>query len=445
MAHPVSRGNRSPAVLAQVYGALYAQRMSAASRPRNRLILGAVVLIAGLIAPVLAADDWPQFRGPSGNGVSVERDLPLEWGPGKNVRWRVALPHAGNSSPIVSRGRVFITVAEDKGRKRTLVCINRKTGKTLWSRTVRHPDVTPTHKENPYCGSTPCADGERVIAWHSSAGLYCYDFDGKPLWNRKLGKFAHIWGYASSPIIRDNRVFLNCGPGDRTFLVALDKRNGKTLWKQEETGGDSKKWIGSWATPVPVKAGGKEQLLLGFPRHVKAYDPESGRVLWTCKGLSDLVYSDITVGDGIGIATGEDEGGNSIGFRLGGQGDVSGTHLLWARRRKMEVGTGIIVDRHFWSADNSGMLRCTEIETGREVLKERLPGGPAWGSMIYAAGRIYITTRSGDTVVLDPDPKEMKVLAVNNLGEKSNATPAISGGEIFLRTNGAIICISKSP
>ena len=148
---------------------------------------------------------------------------------------------------------------------------------------------------------------------------------------------------------------------------------------------------------------------------------------------------------GIGIATGEDEGGDSIGFRLGGQGDVSGTHRLWARRRKMEVGTGIIVDRHFWSADNNGMLRCTEIETGREVLKERLPGGPAWGSMIYAAGRIYITTRSGDTVVLDPDPKEMKVLAVNNLGEKSNATPAISGGEIFLRTNGAITCISKSP
>lgn len=398
----------------------------------NRLALACMV---ALLPSLAAADDWPQFRGPGGSGRSSEKELSLEWGPGKNVRWRAALAGTGNSSPIVSRGRVFVTVAEDKGAKRSLVCIDRETGKTLWSKSVACKAAEPSHEENPWCGSTPCADGERVVVWHASGGLHCYDFDGKELWSRDLGTFSHMWGYGSSPIFHEGRVLLNAGPGQRTFLIALDKKDGATLWQQDESGGKDDKWVGSWGTPVVAKVDGADQIVVGYPSHVKGYDPKSGKVLWTCDGLSQLVYADVVVADGVGIATGEDEAGDSVGFRLGGQ-------RLWARRRPLEVGTGVVVDRHLWTVDHGGIVRCTEMETGKEVLKERAPKGAAWGSLISAAGRVYYTSRSGETVVFTPDPKGIKVLAVNGLGEPSNSTPAFSNGEIFLRTASAVYGIA---
>src|SRR6185295_10431950 len=212
-----------------------------------------VLLVFLLLPAVTLADDWPQFRGPLGSGTSAEADYPLDWSATKNVRWRAPLAGAGNSSPIVSKGRVFVTVAEDKGAKRSLVCLDRKTGAVLWTRSVTLADAEPTQQDNPHCGSTPCADGERVIVWHSSAGLHCYDFEGKPLWTRDLGKFAHMWGYGSSPILHGDRVVLNCGPGGRTFLVSLDKKSGEVAWKAEEPGAKADAWVGSWCTPRIVK------------------------------------------------------------------------------------------------------------------------------------------------------------------------------------------------
>lgn len=396
-----------------------------------------ILTVALLLLPIAAlADDWPRFRGLAGTGASAEATFPLEWGPQKNVRWRTPLAGTGSSSPIVSNGRVFVTVAEDKGRKRSLLCLDRTTGAVRWMVAVTLPDAEPTQQDNPYCGSTPCADGERVVVWHSSGGLHCYDLEGKTLWSRDLGTFAHMWGYGSSPIIHGDRVVLNCGPGDRTFLVSLDKKTGKTMWQADEAGGSNSKWVGSWSTPLVVRAGGKEQILVGYPDRVKAYDPESGKVLWTCDGLGKLVYADVVVADGIGVATGEDEGGNSIGFRLGGE-------RLWSRPRAMEVGTGVIVAGNLWTVDNNGFVRCTEAATGREVLKDRLPGGAAWSSIVSAGKRLYVTSRSGETVVFEPDPKKFAALAVNALGEPTNATPALSDGEIFLRTSRALYCIGE--
>ncbi len=396
-----------------------------------------IPLVALLLIPAAAAaDDWPRFRGPSGSGVSAESSAPVEWGPQKNVRWRTPITGAGNSSPIVSMGRVFVTVAENQGKTRSLLCFDRKTGALLWTRSVEAPVHEPTQQDNPHCGSTPCADGERVVVWHSSAGLHCYDFDGKPLWTRDLGKFAHMWGYGSSPVIHGDRVLLNCGPGERTFLVSLDKKTGDVAWKAEEPGAKVSEWVGSWASPVITAVDGKEQVLVAFPNHVKAYDPASGKVLWSCEGLGKLAYSDVAVGGGIGVATGEDEAGDCIGFRIGGQ-------KLWARPRPLEVGTGLIVGGHLWTVDNTGIVRCTEAESGKEVLKDRLPGGAAWSSIVAAGKRLYVTARNGDTAVFIPDPKKFTALAVNKLGEPSNATPAISDGEIFLRTSKAVYCIAE--
>src|SRR5262249_32668857 len=151
--------------------------------------------------------------------------------------WKVALPGPGNSSPIVSNGRVFVTCAEDEGKKRNLYCLNRKDGETLWVRTVEVSASEPTHRTNPYCASTPVADGSRVIVWHGSAGVFCYDFDGTKLWERDLGTVRHEWGYASSPILHQDKVILNFGPGSRTFLCALDLKTGVIRWKHNEPGG----------------------------------------------------------------------------------------------------------------------------------------------------------------------------------------------------------------
>src|SRR5206468_10120 len=174
-----------------------------------------------------------------------------------------------------------------------------------------------------------------------------------------------------------------------------------------------------------------------------ACDPASGQVVWTCGGLGKLVYADIVVGNGVGVATGEDEGGDSIGFKLGGQGDVTASHRLWARKRSLEVGTGLIVEGRLWTIDNEKIVRCTEVETGKEVLKERSPAGAAWSSMVSVGPRLYVTSRSGDTIVFVPDPKKFSPLAVNRLGEPTNATPAISDGEIFLRTSKSLYCIGE--
>jgi outer membrane protein assembly factor BamB len=281
------------------------------------------------------------------------------------------------------------------------------------------------------------------VVWHASAGLHCYDVDGKPLWSRDLGKVDHMWGYGSSPVLYGNLVLLNVGPGDRTSLVAVDKKTGEVAWKSDEPGGKSKEWIGSWCTPRIVTIDGRDQILVAWPNHVKAYDPSTGKEIWRCEGLGKLVYADVAVSDGLAVATGEDEGGDSIGFRLGGKGDVTATAKLWARPRAMEVGTGMIVDGRLWTVDNNGVLRCISVSDGKPVLEARLPGGPAWSSIVSCAGRFYVTTRSGDTVVFAPDPKAFAPLAVNRLGEPTNATPAISDGEIFLRTSKALYCIAK--
>src|SRR5579862_6597738 len=402
----------------------------------TRLLLPALLLS---VSSVLA-DDWPQFRGPSGSGAGAGAAAPVEWGPGKNVRWRTPLDGTGSSSPIVSRGRVFVTVATEKGRKRSLVCLDRNAGTLLWTRTV-DAAPEPTQQDNPFCGSTPCTDGERVVVWHSTAGLHCYNVEGKPLWSRDLGKVDHMWGYGSSPVLHGDLVFLNVGPGDRTFLVAVDKKSGEIVWKADEPGGESKEWIGSWCTPRIVPIDGNDQLLVAWPGHVKAYEPATGREIWRCEGLGKLVYADVAVGGGIGVATGEDEGGNSMGFRLGGQGDVTATARLWTQPRPLEVGTGMIAGGDLWTVDNNGVLRCTDVTSGKAVLETRLPGGPAWSSMVSSGGRLYVTTRSGDTVVFAPDRKAFAPLSVNKLGEPTNATPAISDGEIFLRTSKAVYAI----
>src|SRR6185369_4857476 len=217
----------------------------------------AVFVIATFGCFTVPADNWPAWRGVDGLGIARERELPLKWSATQNVR-RIALPDRGNSSPIVWRNRVFITQALEQEQRLTVMCFDRAEGKLLWQAGVPSAGKDPTHKTNPYCASSPVTDGERVIAWFGSAGLFCFDLDGKELWHRELGKQRHIWGYGSSPIMYRDLCILNFGPGERSFLIALNKKTGETVWQVNEPGGSSgaekagekPNWIGSWTTPI---------------------------------------------------------------------------------------------------------------------------------------------------------------------------------------------------
>jgi outer membrane protein assembly factor BamB len=422
---------------------------------RNSRIATAILILSGWTAHAATADDWPAFRGPGGDGTSEETGLPVEWGPRKNVKWRTPLAAPGNSSPIVVAGKVFITLAEDQGHKRHLLCFDRESGESLWTQTVHYGETAPTHQTNPYSGSTPVSDGERVIVYHGSAGMYCYDLEGNPLWNTDLGKVTHIWGFGSSPIITDGRVIQLVGPGAVTKLVALDLESGDVQWETNEPGGsdsDGGRYIGTWATPLVTRIDGRDQLLMGLPTRVGAYDPQSGELVWWVDGLasdrSDLCYTSALRVDDVGVIMGG-FGGPSMGFKLGGEGDVTESNRLWRNfstspRPPQRIGTGVVADGMIYmaNADNEGSIECIDPRTGEQRWQQRRPGGgPHWGSMIFADGRIYVTGQQGVTHVLAPNPDKYEVLAENDLGERSNSTPAISNGQIFLRTFEALYCI----
>jgi outer membrane protein assembly factor BamB len=413
-----------------------------------------------LAAVVSPAADWPAWRGPRGDGVSDEKNLPVRWSTLQNVRWRVALPEPGNSTPIVAKGRVFLTQAV--GKDRTLLCFDRADGKLLWQRgvTTRLAD-DPTHGTNPYCSASPVTDGQCVIAWFGSDGLHCYDFAGKGLWSRDLGLQRHVWGYGASPVIDGELCFLDFGPGEREFLIAVDKKTGETVWRHDEESGygkpptddvrgggaDVATYVGSWTTPLVMKVEGREQLLMSWPRRLVAYDPKTGRELWTCAGLNPLVYTSPIAGGDTVVAMGG-FGGMSLAVRAGGSGDVTQLHRLWRHpRTKQRIGSGVIHDGYIYIHNDPGVAECFELATGKLVWEERLQGpgrtGQNWSSVMLADGKCYTISQGGDCFVFRASPK-FELLAVNSLGERSNSSVAVSDGELFIRTHAALWCIRAS-
>lgn len=397
------------------------------------------------------ASDWPAFRGPASNGFSDETGVPTEWGKDKNVAWKASLPAPGNGSPIVVGENVLVTCSQEKGMKRGLYCFDRETGKLRWERVVDFDKALPTHGTNPHCASTPVSDGKRVVVWHASAGLYCYDLNGKQLWNTNLGEFVHMWGDGSSPIIHKGKIYLNCAPGAKAFMACVDLQNGKTLWKVDEPAdGDGQKRtdgapMGTWSTPQVITLDGEEQIVVGQPNRVIAYRPANGETIWFCRTKNekgDLQYSSPVIGGDVCVCAGGYNGG-STAFKLGGKGDITEKNHLWYKRTNPQsIGTGVIIDGYLYIPDaGPGTIRCLEAATGKEVWASRESGNNHWGSMVMAEGRAYVTNQKGATVVFRPNPEKFDLVAKNELGEDSNSTPAFSNGKVFLRTFNILYCI----
>ncbi len=416
-----------------------------------------LVAFLALSAPALPAN-WPNWRGGTdGSGVTTEDKLPLHWSATKNVRWKVPLPERGNSTPVVWGDRIFVTQAIEKEKRRTLMCFAKADGKLLWTKAVTYDAPEGTHPTNSYCSASPSTDGKRVVVCHGSAGVFCYDLEGTELWRRDLGKQEFEWGNASSPVLHGDRVFLYFGPGKGARLLALDAATGRDVWsfaagKVDVTGrtdgfrGGEPGVICTYATPIVVNAGGREELLMPFPRFLRAFDPATGRELWNCDGLNPLVYCSPIFGEGIVVAMGGFFG-TTIAVPAGGSGDVTAKRLWQTMRTKNRLGSGVIHGGHVYIFDTDGFAECLELKTGKTVYIERVtaagPKGDSWSSMTLHGDRIYILNQSGDCHVLRAAPKFEK-LTTNAIGsELTNASLAVSGGCFFIRTHEHLWCIGE--
>jgi outer membrane protein assembly factor BamB len=419
---------------------------------------------------VVSAANWPGWRGPDGSGVAAERNLPLRWSTNENVRWRVSLPERGNSTPVVWGERVFVTQAVVAEGRRTVMCFDRRPGKLLWQSGVTWREKEPTYDDNPPCTPSPVTDGRRVIAWFGSAGVHCYDFDGRELWHRDLGRQAHQWGYAASPVLYRDLCLLNFGPGDRSFVIALDKKTGRTVWKFDipiiSSSVDARKLggpdtnvfkgataklseiAGSWATLLIVPAKGHDELVVALPLRLVGLSPRTGEQLWNCDGPNIGAYSSPFHGEGFVGYAGCGFRNTLTMVRPGGRGDVTKTHRLWFQElgnSQTHLGAGVIFQGHIYLVNTAGIAECFELQSGKAIWTERLPGTGAvsasWSSPVLAGARLYVPNRNADVFVLKAAPK-FELLAVNSIGgEPMNASLAVADGEIFLRTDRSLWCI----
>lgn len=404
---------------------------------------------------------WPAWRGAGGGGVVEDAGVPLTWSEKENVVWKVELPDRGNSTPVIWGDSVFLTQAVEATKTRSTLCFHRSDGRLLWKQEIVYEKSEDTHPTNPHCSASPVTDGERVIVCHGSAGVFCYDVAGKELWRRDLGPQDYEWGSGSSPVLHGDLCILYFGPGDKSEMVALDKRTGADVWRWKEPAltptertdgfrGNLPGMICTYSTPLLVRAGTRDELIMTFPGVMRSFDPATGKELWLCDGLNPLVYTSPIAGEGVAIGMGGFFG-TSIAVRLDGsaQGDVTATHRLWQTvRTKNRLGSGVIAGGHAYILNTDGFAECLEIQTGKQEYLERLTGigpkGDSWSSMVLAGDRIYVFNQSGDGLVLKAAPK-FEVLARNSIGnELTNSSPAISNGQIFLRTHKHLWCIGAS-
>lgn len=413
------------------------------------------LLLSLLLAPcsLLTAANWPMWRGPNGDGTCEESGLPEKWSASENVVWKTPLPDRGNSTPVVWGDKVFVTQSIEKEGGRLLLCFDRTSGKQLWQSGTTWKEPELTHATNPFCSASPATDGERVIVSFASAGVFCFDINGQELWKRTdLGRQHHIWGYGSSPVIAGDRVFLNFGPGENTVLYCFDKKTGKTLWQHKEPGGASgeganKQWLGSWNDPLLRQTGARDELLMAYPGHACAFDPVSGQELWTCEGLTPLVYNSPLFADGMMIAM-CGYGGSALAVRAGGTGNVTATHRVWLLPKvQQRIGSGVIYQGHHYILTDSGIVECRDINSGELLYNERLrgpgPTGQNWSSLLLSAdGKCYAANQGGDCFVFLASPT-FKLLATNSMGEKIIASIAVSDGQLFIRGHKNLFCIRK--
>ncbi|MCA1563684.1 MAG: PQQ-binding-like beta-propeller repeat protein [Acidobacteria bacterium] len=434
------------------------------------LLLTTVAVAAAAITPA-AGENWPQWRGPTGQGVSSERHLPLEWSPTKNIAWKTPIPGRGHSQPIVWGDRLFLTTAiegpvvegakavthvEDgqeylhpdsvgANRRHTfkVLGIDAASGKVLWEQTAF--EGTPydnRHKRSSFASSTPAADGRRVYAFFGTEGIYAFDFSGALVWKKKVGDIPTMgMGTGTSPVLYENLVILQCDEdvGQNSFIVALDRNTGVEVWRTP------RKVQTSWATPIVVSGAGRDELITSGTELVIAYDPATGRELWQTKGVESNAIPTPVFGHGMVYITAGFPAKRVIAIRLGGTGDITSTHIAWRYDRGTAyVPSPILYGDYLYLTTDRGLLTCIDAKTG-EVKYEgaRVPVPATFmGSMVAFDGKLLQTSEDGDTFVIKTGAAH-EVLRTNSIGEPVYSSPAVANGRIFIRAEKHLYSIAK--
>lgn len=387
------------------------------------------LLLLLCLAGSLRAQDWPEFRGPTGQGHSAERGLPLNWSEAKNIRWKVALPGQGWSSPVIHGNRIWLTTATEEGKSLRALCVDRNTGALLQNiELFRLKAAGPLHNKNRLASPTPLLEGDKIYVHFGAHGTACLTQAGDVVWKTKLDYDNGQHGPGGSPVLYDNLLIVNCDGQQAQFVVALDKLTGKERWKKFRAGAQA------YATPLVVRLSAGDQVISPGAFRTFAYEPRTGKEIWNVSygdGFSNVprpVY-----GNGlVYLCTGFMQP-SLLAVRVDGRGDVTKSHVAWTLKRGVSLTPSpLLVGEELYLVSDNGIASCLDAQTGTPHWQVRL-GGNHSASPLYADGRIYFLSEDGESLVIAPG-KQYKLLATNQLNGPTLASMAVSGGSIFVRS-----------
>lgn len=391
------------------------------------------LLVGAFAASANSASDWPEFRGPTGQGLSDARGLPLEWSATKNVEWKTPIPGRGWSSPVIKGGRVFLTTAVEEGGGLSLrvLALDASDGRVLWNTEALASSAAKAHQKNSHASATPVIDGDRLYAHFGHYGTACLDGNGKVLWRQTGLRYEPVHGNGGSPALVDDRLVFSCDGASDPFIAALDKRTGKVLWKTPRQTNARKTF--SFSTPLVIEVQGRKQIVTPGSAVVCALDPRDGREIWRVRypeGYS--VVPRPVFGHGLVFFSTAFDRPVIYAIRPDGAGDVTDSHVAWTvNRGAPKTPSLLLAGDELYSVADDGMATCLDARTGTIHWQERI-GGNYSASPVFADGRIYAQNETGVGVVLQPG-KKFRKLAENNLGERTLSSYAVTSGALFIR------------
>ena len=400
-----------------------------------------VILCLQLGVSGWAEEEWNAFRGPTGMGIENQK-TPMNWNV-NSIKWKTQITGSGQSSVIQSGEKLFLTSADKEGGLRFLHCLDKNTGGLLWKREVKNTREEAVHRMNTWATPTPVTDGSKVLAFFGPAGLHCFDLEGKKLWEIDLGEFPGSWGVAASPVIVDGMVLQNCDSTGPSRLLALDLNSGKTIWEtKRET-----KPRGGWSTPIVISVQGKRQIVLNGEFGARGYSLADGKEMWFCKSFNGR-GSPVPFYDGKLVFVVNGKPGDLYAIDPTGKGDLTDTHMKWHAKRNggRDLPSPVSVNGLVLVTSMSGVITCYDATNGKTLWIDRLTGAFS-GSPLVSNGHYYIQNEAGQTYVIEPDRKKLKIAGKNSLspgeGEIFRATLSPISGMIFTRSQSTVYCIAK--
>ncbi|HWN97279.1 MAG TPA: PQQ-binding-like beta-propeller repeat protein [Methylomirabilota bacterium] len=392
-----------------------------------------------LMAAAARAENWPQWRGPQLDGTSAEKSVPVHWSATSNVVWKTPLPGLGHASPIVFGDKVFTVSAIPETQERVLLCLDRAGGKIIWRQSVLQSQLERKHSLNSHASSTPACDGERVfVAFldRNEMVVAAYDLSGKQEWLVRPGKFSSMHGFCSSPILFKDKVIVNGDHDGDGYMLALDRKTGRELWRI-----DRPNKTRSYCVPLIREIDGRTQMILTGSKCTTSYDPNNGKLHWIIDGPTDqFVASPVfSAKTGLIYITGGYPDHHILAIKADGHGDVTRTKIVWRTNKGVAYVPSPIIDgEYFLVVSDSGVAHCFNATTGEIAWQERL--GEHHASLVSANGLVYFLNDNGVMNVVRPGVTFDRV-AKNELGEKTFASPAISDGQLFIRSENSLFCI----